>query len=87
MTGTLFAPPELFSAYVFAEDGSGLDIPKGPHLRIFAGPGASFPLAPFAVFKLADRTQSRMACMLLTVKASTNRPGSSCRRSGRVRLR
>jgi hypothetical protein len=55
MTKTLFAPPELFSAYAFAEDGSGPDIPKGTHLRIFAGLGASFPLAPFAVFKLAGQ--------------------------------
>lgn len=56
MTTTLFAPPELFSAYAIAVDGSDPDIPKGTHLRIFAGLGASFPLAPFAVFKLASRS-------------------------------
>lgn len=51
MIRTLFAPPELLSAYAFAEDGSDPDIPKGTHLRIFAGLEGSFPLTPFAVFK------------------------------------
>ncbi len=34
---SLFAPPELLSAYAMAEDGSGPDLPFGTHLRIFAG--------------------------------------------------
>jgi len=52
---SLFAPPELLSAYAFANDGSDPDLMKGTHLRLFAGLGPSFPLAPFAVFKLASR--------------------------------
>lgn len=50
---TLFAPPELLSVYAYAEDGSGRDLLKGTHVRLFAGHGGSFPLAPFVVFKLA----------------------------------
>lgn len=52
---TLFAPPELFSAFSYAVDGGDADLRKGTHLRVFAGLGASFPLTPFAVFKLASR--------------------------------
>lgn len=54
---SLFAPPELFAAYAYAEDGSQpeADLAPGTHLRIFAGLGGSFPLAPFAVFKLTAR--------------------------------
>ena len=52
---TLFAPPELFSAFSCLSDGSDPDLAKGTHLRVFAGLGASFPLAPFAVFKVASR--------------------------------
>lgn len=52
---SLFAPPELLSAYAMAEDGSGPDLPFGTHLRIFAGFGASFPLAPFAVYKIVSQ--------------------------------
>jgi hypothetical protein len=55
---SLFAPPELFSAYAFAEDGSDPDLRAGTHLRLFAGLGASFPLTPFAVFKLASRNSA-----------------------------
>jgi hypothetical protein len=52
---TLFAPPEVMSGYSFAVDGSDWDLPKGTHLRIFAGTGGSFPLAPFVVFKIKSR--------------------------------
>ena len=52
---SLFAPPELLSAYAIAEDGSGPDLPFGTHLRVFAGLGASFPLAPFAVYKIVSQ--------------------------------
>ncbi|WP_293902419.1 hypothetical protein [Phenylobacterium sp.] len=52
---TLFAPPELFSAFSCVSDGSDPDLAKGTHLRVFAGMGASFPLAPFVVFKIAAR--------------------------------
>lgn len=52
---SLFAPSELFSAYAYAEDGSGPDLIPGTHLRIFAGVGGSFPLTAFAVFKLTAR--------------------------------
>lgn len=52
---SLFAPPEILSAYAFAEDGSDQDLPPGTHLRLFTGLGASFPLAPFAVFKLTSQ--------------------------------
>ncbi|MFB9266612.1 hypothetical protein ACFFWD_26225 [Bradyrhizobium erythrophlei] len=52
---TLFAPPEIMSGYSFAVDGSDEDLPKGTHLRIFAGTGGSFPLAPFVVFKIRSR--------------------------------
>ena len=53
---SLFAPPELLSAYAFANDGSDPDLAPRTHLRLFAGLGSSFPLAPFAVFKLASRS-------------------------------
>jgi hypothetical protein len=60
MMATLFAPPELLSVYAYAEEGSGLDLRKGTHLRLFAGHGESFPLAPFVVFKLeAERSEPR----------------------------
>jgi hypothetical protein len=51
---TLFAPPELLSAWSYAVDGSDPEetLPPGTHLRVFGGMGPSFPLAPFAVFKL-----------------------------------
>lgn len=49
---TLFAPPELLSAFSYAVDGSDPDLPKGTHVRVFAGMGASFPLTPLAVFKI-----------------------------------
>jgi len=52
---TLFAPPEIMSGYSFAVDGSDRDLPKGTHLRIFAGTGGSFPLAPFVVVKIRSR--------------------------------
>lgn len=52
---TLFAPPELLSAYSYAVDGTDPDLPKGTHLRVFAGLGASFPLAPFAVYRITGR--------------------------------
>ena len=52
---TLFAPPELFSAFSVAVDGDDPDLANGTHLRVFAGLGASFPLTPFVVFKLAAR--------------------------------
>lgn len=52
---SLFARPELLSAYAVAEDGTGPDLPFGTHLRVFAGLGASFPLAPLAVFKVHSR--------------------------------
>ncbi|SDY88762.1 WD40 repeat domain-containing protein [Nitrosomonas sp. Nm58] len=54
MMNSFFAPPEIFSAYAFAVDGSDPDLLEGTHLRLFAGLGASFPLTPFAVFKLAS---------------------------------
>jgi hypothetical protein len=50
----IFAPPEILSAYAYAEDGSDPDIKRGTHLRVFAGFGASFPITPFAVLKLAS---------------------------------
>lgn len=74
MMTTLFAPPELMSAYAFAEDGSGKDIPKGTHLRIFAGLGASFPLTPFAVFKLAGRP-SELQGLHVTDREGRHFPG------------
>jgi hypothetical protein len=49
---TLFAPPGILSAYSVAEDGTDPDIRYGTHLRIFAGMGASFPLTPFAIFRI-----------------------------------
>jgi hypothetical protein len=51
---TVFAPPELLSAYSYAVDGSDPAEPLQPgwHLRIFGGLGGSFPLAPFAVFRI-----------------------------------
>jgi hypothetical protein len=51
---TLFAPPELLSAWSYAVDGADPDepLPKGTHLRVFGGLGGTFPLAPFAVFKV-----------------------------------
>lgn len=51
---TLFAPPELMAAWSYAIDGSDPAEPlaKGTHLRVFAGLGASFPLAPLAVFPI-----------------------------------
>lgn len=52
---TLFAPPELLAAYSYAVDGGDSDLAKGTHLRVFAGLGASFPLTPFAVFRLVAR--------------------------------
>jgi hypothetical protein len=52
----LFAPPELLSAYAFANDGSDADLAPRTHLRLFAGLGPSFPLTPFAVFKIASRS-------------------------------
>jgi hypothetical protein len=52
---TLFAPPELLSAYSYAVDGGDPDLAKGTHLRVFAGMGASFPLTPFTVVKLVAR--------------------------------
>lgn len=56
----LIAPPEIFSAYSIAEDGSSLDLAKGTHLRVFAGMGASFPLTPFVVFRMkSDASQPR----------------------------
>lgn len=35
---SLFAPPELLSAYAMAEDGSGPALPFGTHLRIWSVP-------------------------------------------------
>jgi hypothetical protein len=54
---TLFAPPEILAAYSYAVDGSDPDetLQKGTHLRVFAGLGGSFPLAPFAVFRVVTR--------------------------------
>lgn len=52
---TLFAPPELISAYSYAVDGSDPDLAKGTYVRVYAGLGASFPLTPFALFKLTAR--------------------------------
>jgi hypothetical protein len=52
---TLFAPPEVMAAYSFAVDGGDKDMLKGTHLRIFAGTGEAFPLAPFTVFKIRSR--------------------------------
>lgn len=49
---TLFAPPEVLSAFSYAVAGSDPDLQKGTHLRVFACMGASFPLAPLAVFKI-----------------------------------
>jgi hypothetical protein len=53
---TLYAPPEIMSAYAYAIDGSEPDMQLGTHLRIFAGIGASFPLTPFVVLKLASQS-------------------------------
>ena len=49
---SIVAPPEIFSAYSFAvqPDGSEPDLQPGTHLRIYAGLGPSFPLAPFLVY-------------------------------------
>jgi hypothetical protein len=49
---SIVAPPEVFSAYSFAvEPGGGeLDLDRGTHLRLYAGLGPSFPLAPFLVY-------------------------------------
>ncbi|HON35366.1 MAG TPA: hypothetical protein PLY52_03530 [Methanothrix sp.] len=74
MTKTLFAPPELFSAYAFAEDESESDICQGTHLRIFAGLGASFPLAPFAVFKLRSE-DSELRGLHVTDREGRHQPG------------
>jgi hypothetical protein len=51
---TLFAPPELLSAYAYAVDGADVSqpLPKGTHLRVFAGTSASFPLTPFVVYRV-----------------------------------
>jgi hypothetical protein len=71
---SLFAPPEIMSAYAFAVDGSDKDLPKGTHLRIFAGLGASFPLAPFAAFKVRSRA-SEPHGLHVTDRAGTMQPG------------
>jgi hypothetical protein len=52
---SLFAPPELFSTFSYAVGGGDPDLRKGVHLRVFAGLGASFPLTPFVVFKVASQ--------------------------------
>ena len=49
---SLFAPPELFSAFAVAQDGSDPDLARGTHLRVYAGLGASFPLTPFIVYRV-----------------------------------
>jgi hypothetical protein len=50
---SLFALPELLSAWSYAVDGHDPEEPlqKGTHVRVFGGLGGTFPLAPFAVFK------------------------------------
>lgn len=63
---TLYAPPELLSAFAFAVDGSDPDLRKGTHLRIYAGLGSSFPLAPFAIFRLTG-----MSTDLRTIVSAT----------------
>jgi hypothetical protein len=59
---TLFGPGELFSALSCAIADQDPDelLPAGAHLRVFAGLSRSFPLAPFAVFKVptSDPTPS-----------------------------
>ncbi|MGY5775084.1 hypothetical protein [Rhizobium sp. LEGMi135b] len=52
---TLFASPNRLSIYAYAEDGTGRDLRKGTHLRLFTGHGDGFPLTPFVVFKLASK--------------------------------
>jgi hypothetical protein len=57
---TLVAPPEIFSAYAVAAVDPALYqrpdlkidpyLAAGTHLRVYAGMGMSFPIAPFAVF-------------------------------------
>ncbi len=59
MAGSRFAPPQLFAAIstVAAKGGIYPESPQGDpvlaygtHLRVYAGLGASFPLAPFAAY-------------------------------------
>jgi hypothetical protein len=59
---TIFAPPELLSAYSYAVDGSDPEesLLTGTHLRVFAGVGPSFPLAPFAVFAIRSEPSKPM---------------------------
>jgi hypothetical protein len=62
---TLFAPSKLLTAYAYAEDGSDANLPRGTHLRLFAGHGDSFPLAPFVVFRLNSRASEPFAMHVL----------------------
>jgi hypothetical protein len=66
MMTSLFAPPELLSAWSYAvvrEDRDEHEEPlrPGTHLRVFAGLSGSFPLAPLVVFKLPTRNASFQA--------------------------
>lgn len=52
---TLFASPNRLSIYAYAENGTGPDLRKGTHLRLFTGNSDGFPLTSFVVFKLASK--------------------------------
>lgn len=60
---SILAPPEIFSAYAFAvEPGSSeLDLQPGTHLRLYAGLGPSFPLAPFLAYGLSAGERTRIS--------------------------
>lgn len=60
MVGSRFAPPQLFTAISSVAPKGGIypeapddeaELAFGTHLRIYAGLGASFPLAPFAAYR------------------------------------
>jgi hypothetical protein len=48
----LFAPPGLFAANALAARGDA-DLPDGLHLRLTPSPVLGFPLAPFAIYRVA----------------------------------
>lgn len=51
----LFAPPGLLAAYAYGVYEGDPDLVWGTHLRVFAGLGASFPLAPLAVWRFQSQ--------------------------------
>ncbi len=82
------APPELLAATAFQVEGDA-DLRSGLHLRILAGAGASFPVSPFAVYRVrgVPTGQNEGGRVDLALHPGDRRPSGSVQTFGRTPVR